>query len=420
MIKPFTYLRYSIALLPILTIALASPHADAQVYKWIAPNGVKMYTDKPPANGARATTPIKAPVKAPASSSAPVSNNAKSTSSLTTQTKPVTTTQTDPVIVQKGLMPAVDTSKNMLPSTGFSTLLIKSSSLPKDQPTIGTGDFRIECPASHMSNNDPIFFPNQKGNAPHHTFFGNTSIDEKTNGDTVFSTGNSTCMGGIANRSGYWVPSMVDTTSNTPIKPEGALWYYKSGYDVDRTTIKPPPKGLRMVAGNMRAKSASESMHTDFVCFDDANGGKAINLAPDGSSPKYIPACPQGARLVAQVSFPQCWDGKNLDSLDHISHMSYQFAFGNPTTCPATHPYPIPKITLNVHYRVTSPDGTKFWRIASDDYQKNGYNAGYSLHAGWISGWDEQVIGGIVKNCVNKPLNCGTHMLGDGRIIYWP
>lgn len=58
---------------------------------------------------------------------------------------------------------------------------------------------------------------------------------------------------------------------------------------------------------------------------------KCFAAAPwsdDASAHQYYPLlslptgpCPQGLRT--QIVFPSCWDGKNLDSSDHQSHMSY-------------------------------------------------------------------------------------------------
>ena len=46
--------------------------------------------------------------------------------------------------------------------------------------------------------------------------------------------------------------------------------------------------------------------------------------------------CPGGMR--AQVYFPSCWDGVNLDSPDHKSHVSYPIGLYNDGACPPSHP----------------------------------------------------------------------------------
>ncbi|KAK6066749.1 WSC domain-containing protein [Seiridium cupressi] len=58
-------------------------------------------------------------------------------------------------------------------------------------------------------------------------------------------------------------------------------------------------------------------------------------------------ACKGGIR--SNIHFPTCWDGKNLDSPDHKSHVAYPMS--GPATflseggaCPSTHPVRIPQL----------------------------------------------------------------------------
>ena len=354
-----------------------------------------------------AALPSSSGVTIPRSEPAPTTTTLATSSSSTPVIAP-TSSSTSSGIVQKDLMPAVNIAKNMAPVVGWTDLRIRPILGDFDIPPVGDGDgqFRIDCTVSHMSNDDPLIYPNQQGAAHHHTFFGNTSINFKSNLATLSTTGNSTCRGGIANRSAYWVPSMIDTATSTPLKPYSSLWYYKTAYAIPKELITAPPKGLRIVAGNMKATSAVTSRNIAFSCFKEGN--------PSAPATTYIPSCPQSWSIVTHVGFPQCWDGKNLDSPDHISHMA------NPIgkSCPVTHPVAIPALGLNVKYLITDPEGTKNWRLSSDNYAKNGYNSGYSSHADWVNGWDPNVIAGIVKNCLNAGKDCGNHMLGDGTVIY--
>jgi len=52
--------------------------------------------------------------------------------------------------------------------------------------------------------------------------------------------------------------------------------------------------------------------------------------------------------LRASVAFPGCWDGKNLDSADHKSHVAYRF--GGNLTWPASHPVQMMEIDLEMGY----------------------------------------------------------------------
>src|SRR5690606_11779043 len=52
--------------------------------------------------------------------------------------------------------------------------------------------------------------------------------------------------------------------------------------------------------------------------------------------------------LRASVAFPDCWDGKNLDSEDHKSHVTDRF--GTNGTCPPSHPVQLMEIDLEMGY----------------------------------------------------------------------
>ena len=311
-------------------------------------------------------------------------------------------------IVQVALMPAVDTSKNIAQAIGYSTLRAQpTTELPS--ATSEKGAFRVACTVSHMSNDDPIVYPNQPGAAHHHTFFGNTSTNAKSDLAHLDIAGNSTCTGGNMNHSSYWMPSMIDTASNAPIKPDSAIFYYKS-WSVPGQYITQPPKGLRMIAGNSKSTSADTSSGR-YSCLTPSNGTGTPWT-------KTIPICSVGTTLLMQIGFPQCWDGVNLDSPNHKDHMAEANpALTTANKCPASHPIGIPQIAQTISYTVTADNQTKNWRLASDNYATS-TAGGYSAHADWVNGWDTTIMAGWIKNCLNKDLDCHAHLLGDGRMFF--
>lgn len=314
------------------------------------------------------------------------------------------------------LMPLVDISKNMRPSMGFDSVRIQPTS--EVAPNSG-GEFRISCAISHMNNDDAIIYPLQQGAAHHHTYFGNTSVNYKSDLNNLGAVGNSTCSGGIMNRSAYWVPSMINTETNAPIAPNGnVLVYYKSGA-IDGTLIKAPPKGLRMIAGDAKATNDSVYNHYGFTCHPGPNSTR--NNWPRTAALPTGPNCQTGDDLMLSVIFPQCWDGKNLDSPNHKDHMAYVSHRTDKLPnfyCPATHPVALPEITVNVHHTVTADDKLNKWRLASDNYAFNGSNAGYSAHSDYVEGWDRVALEGIIKNCINAKKDAHAHLLCDGRMFY--
>ena len=74
---------------------------------------------------------------------------------------------------------------------------------------------------------------------------------------TLRGSGRSTCRGGIANRSAYWIPTLLDAAGQ-PMVPTWSSFYYKQGYELPSpTSINHIPNGLRMIAGNASKSSPS-------------------------------------------------------------------------------------------------------------------------------------------------------------------
>jgi len=76
-------------------------------------------------------------------------------------------------------------------------------------------------------------------------------------------------------------------------------------------------------------------------CWEKGFGGAPCDSADTWAFPSK--PCPGGIRST--IIFPSCWDGKNLDSPDHKSHLAYSgtggLGFGS---CPTTHPVRVPQV----------------------------------------------------------------------------
>jgi hypothetical protein len=265
----------------------------------------------------------------------------------------------------------------------------------------GIGAFRTVCEYSHMAADDPIVKPNQPGASHLHTFWGNSLTNANSTADSLKSTGNGTCRGGTVNRSAYWVPTVIDTRTGTPIAPDLIHVYYKSGYaGIRPNQITALPDGLRMVAGSATASGPQEFM--DWTCF--ADGGRKSSTIPTN--------CGVGDHVAMNVEFPQCWNGRDLDSADHKSHLAYP----RNGACPASHPVAIPVVSYHVLYRVRAGVDMSSWRLSSDTYD-SGKAGGFSVHGDWFGAWDREILETWTRNCVQKVGSCGSHMLGDGRVM---
>lgn len=306
-----------------------------------------------------------------------------------------------------GMGPVVDHTYLPAPATGRGGSYIKPSGTAPVK--VSRGAFRTTCTFSHMRHDDPIIYPGQPGKSHLHTFFGNTVTGAYSTVESIATAGNSTCKGGIANRSAYWVPAMVDTTTGAPVRPLDIGVYYKAvlgpGNDPSKNT--PPPAGLRMIAGNARASTPQSGAVVRWQCI--SYQGVYADPALFGQS---IPACPVGSLLNQMVMFPSCWNGVDLDSPDHKSHMAYA---NYNTGCPASHPVALPQITFNVHYLVTETRAA--WRLSSDMYPES-QPAGFSSHGDWWNGWQPEVKARWNQNCNVAGYDCHADLLGDGFTLY--
>lgn len=326
----------------------------------------------------------------------------------------------------QNLQPAVNLSLVPPFNNGVSIAQIKAAPIPPTNNPPYAGAFRIACGFTHMSNDDPIVFPGVPNATHHHTFFGNRGITAYTTPENIRLSGNGSCAGGILNRSGYWIPSLIDMTNGAPIAPTNVVVYYKAADEFNGPLIKAPPAGLRMIAGNPRPLSIADST-ADYYCQDQRffNDAPSYGIIWKGKTIKACGGPHQMLRML--ISFPQCWDGKNLDSPDHQSHMSYtcrdrqncdigdgKLGF-SPNSCPASHPIAIPSIAINADYNANLVYGREY-RLSSDNYPRT-YEGGYSLHSDWMNGWDESILARIVKNCINGNRDCGVANLGDGQTL---
>lgn len=111
--------------------------------------------------------------------------------------------------------------------------------------------------------------------------------------------------------------------------------------------------------------------------------------------------CPDGLR--AQVNFPTCWDGKNIDSGDHRSHLAWPIGADNNGggPCPASHPVKIVQLFYEFVFQVQdfpfNPAGYPTWVWA------NGDTTGYGLHADFINGWPKLQNGtNVLQRAINE------------------
>jgi Domain of unknown function (DUF1996) len=254
-------------------------------------------------------------------------------------------------------------------------------------------NFYSNCGFSHTSMDDPIVYPGEPGRSHDHTFFGNTTTDASSTAAGL-RRGKTTCRP-RADKAAYWVPTLF--RNGREIHAAKAQFYYVvRGYDRMRAF----PPGLRVIAGDAHATGPQSTKVTYWAC-----GGRAARTRPSRTVPARCGVI-QGHGLMLgrngkvrrvtwrtktslelHVLFPDCWDGKRLDSPDHQSHMAYSRDY----RCPATHPVKVPLIRLMIRYPIDRGAGVT---LAS--------GAPYTAHADFINAWNQRALERLVASCFHE------------------
>lgn len=226
--------------------------------------------------------------------------------------------------------------------------------------------FVVECAFSHQNYDDPIVYPGQPGESHLHQFFGNHTTDAFSTYESL-RAGQTTCNDQL-DTAAYWAPALLD--AGQVVEPTRSVSYYRPGLGVDPTTIEPYPPGLEML-----------STLTAWTC---GTGSERL--------PEPPATCTDQALLHVVVVFPNCWNGTDVRTDDHLFHVAYS----QDGRCPASHPHPIPQLTLTVEYPISGA-GHEL-SLASGDIS--------TAHADFFNAWDETKLRHDIALCLGRDVVC--------------
>jgi len=238
-------------------------------------------------------------------------------------------------------------------------------------PPAGDGIlFRSTCTPSHTAMDDPIVYPGAAGASHLHVFFGNVTTDASSTLESL--QGQPTTCRIRADHAAYWVPALF--VDGTMVAPRMANAYYTA--DGARGRIVPFPAGLKIVAGDGTATTPQSTSVVGWKCADQVV--KVLTPTPT--------ACRERVAQVLVIRFPDCWNGLDLDSPDHKSHLAYRIR----GTCPEGYPVALPRLSFNVHYRLPALTNVT---LASGSI--------YSAHADFFNAWNQSVLSALVARNLN-------------------
>ncbi|MBU4465517.1 MAG: DUF1996 domain-containing protein [Actinobacteria bacterium] len=259
--------------------------------------------------------------------------------------------------------------------------------------------FSVACYPRGMAQNDPIVFPGQAGKSHMHSFFGAKNVNENTTVGTLLAESSSQCGSqfNTVDLSAYWIPTLYQNGQAKHVET-GAYqlhaYYQRAGGAGGALVAQAFPRGLKMIAGDMRATTPQDNV--SYVCAKENDTG-----SQRGGGREFM-TCNSDEVFIAKLVFPDCWDGKNLDSADHKSHMAY--SSGSNASCPGSHPVKLPRLTFEAWYFGVNGDASSFsWASGG----------AYTFHGDVISAWDTTAAANLVNQCINVAVDCNPLQYGQ-------
>ncbi|MEJ2890689.1 DUF1996 domain-containing protein [Actinomycetospora aeridis] len=230
------------------------------------------------------------------------------------------------------------------------------------------GSYSIRCAVSDHKNSDNyLITPGKRNGAQHvHDYAGNEGTNFASEREVLEETA-TTCTNG--DRSPIFWPVLRDLRSPGPdVGVDGGSLDGNVGALVEPTAVdftfhghgsrraEALPLNIALVTGSAKAgTNDGEGANAKYTC--SGTGGRMTDL---------YPMCPQGSALQRVYDFPSCWNGQDLDSEDHTTHIVYPDADGE---CDDDL-IPVPALRITVSYE-NAPPGRQF---AIDSFPEQQHN----------------------------------------------
>jgi hypothetical protein len=163
-----------------------------------------------------------------------------------------------------------------------------------------------------------------------------------------------------------------------------------------RTQVAAMPRLLRIITGDAKAFVNGPA---------NANASWSCTGFEDRQLKDKYPLCPAGSDVVRTFHFQSCWDGANIDSANHRTHVAFAATDGS---CPAGFKA-VPQLVQRIVYDVDAPslaDGGRTTPLFAVDSFPEQLHKPVTDHGDFINVFDDDLMRQMV-DCINTGRTCG-------------
>ncbi|MFG2679564.1 DUF1996 domain-containing protein [Streptomyces sp. NPDC048392] len=275
-----------------------------------------------------------------------------------------------------------------------------------------TGSFATSCGvnAEGRFNSDNLIAAPGVGNGAHHfhDYVGNLDNDAFSSDDDL-AAADTSCADKGDKSSYYWpVLRLQNGTAEQDDRSPGGGIEGNAGEIVtpaevtltfvgnERDKVVEMPRLLRIITGDAKAFVNGNT---------NANASWSCTGFEDRQLKDKYPLCPTGSDVVRTFTFQSCWDGRNIDSANHRTHMAFAAADG---ACPEGF-RPVPRLVQRVVYDVDTPsleDGGRTVPLFAVDSFPEQLHKPVTDHSDFINVFDEDLMRDMAE-CINSGRECG-------------
>jgi hypothetical protein len=283
---------------------------------------------------------------------------------------------------------------------------------PQVQGDGSSGTFVTSCGVNEngLFNSDNVIVAPGVSNGAHHfhDYVGNQSNDAFA-GDEELANAETSCVDQGDKSTYYWpVLRLQNGTQEQDANSPGG------GIEGNAGEIVTPKEVTLTFVGNPRSKVTAMPRLLRIITGDakafvngtaNANASWSCTGFEDRQLQDKYPLCPQGSDVVRSFKFQSCWDGSNIDSANHRTHVAFAQADG---TCPEGFEA-IPQLVQRIVYDVDAPslqDGGRTIPLFAVDSFPEQLHKPVTDHGDFINVFDEDLMGEMV-DCINEGRGCG-------------